>query len=360
MVDFRTHQRSVRCEPALAALHPLLAVSRGQQQKVAVTDEIALTDTAAAFGKAAIEEERSGRRYVGMTRARDLPYCALQPQALGPLTDTLDAIVAAARAGRGDAAAAKRQGERRAALDAGASRCARRRSWRRALAPTASPPVIRRAAATAPRQASKARDGRAGVGRWACLIGERIAVAGDAGPLCTRHGDPRHHCAVLHRPSRARSPRARSSRSSIASTSPAGAAAAVLRQITAFRLDRTAGPVPAPMPSSRAVRNARRPILNGRIDPLLETATGWSADRPQVQPSPAERWETLAAAHGPYLSSYAQALEKATARRAGGVAVPAGGRRWVSLGGWLMQGASAGLASRSAAPSLRTAASAMA
>ncbi|APR03040.1 UvrD-helicase domain-containing protein [Thauera chlorobenzoica] len=48
----------------------------GQQQKVAVADEIALTDAAAAFRAAAIEEEKR-LLYVSMTRARDLLVLAV-------------------------------------------------------------------------------------------------------------------------------------------------------------------------------------------------------------------------------------------------------------------------------------------
>ena len=94
------------------------------------------------------------------------------------------------------------------------------------------------------------------------------------------------------------------------------AVADVLRQITALHAwihRRWPGVrAHAEFPVQSVMSNGQ--ILNGRIDLLLETSTGWVLIDHKASPLPAERWEALAAEHGPQLSSYALALERATSR----------------------------------------------
>ena len=308
----------------------------GQQQKVAVADEIALTDTAAAFGKAAIEEEKR-LLYVGMTRARDLLVLARSSRKpSGPWLDTLDAPWLLPE-----------QDEETLRLPSGETLRAER--WMLAPADAHAAdrgdeppalygfPAVIRDARPPPLHVkpSKARDGRAVSVVERCLIGERIAVAGDADRSAL--GTAIHACLALS----FTDPRVPITEDEILrvldgfGVTGQVPAAAVLRQITAFHdwIERRwpGARAHAEFPVQSAMPDGR--ILNGRIDLLLETATGWVLIEHKSSPSPAERWETLAAAHGPQLSSYAQALEKATGRavRAAWLFLPVAGGG-VSLG----------------------------
>ncbi|NUP87094.1 MAG: UvrD-helicase domain-containing protein [Burkholderiaceae bacterium] len=294
----------------------------GPQQKLAVADEIALTDTAAAFRAAAIDEEKR-LLYVSMTRARDLLVLARSSRKpSGPWLDALEApwLLPDHDEEQGDLGVLR--------LPTGESVRAERWMLEPTGAHPANPvdedaalhgfPSVTRASVTLPLHfnPSKAQDGRPVSVVDRCRIGERIAVA--SGVDMSALGMAIHACLALS----FTDPRVPLTEGEVCQllegfgVTEHVPAADVLRQVTALH-----GWIQRRWPGVRA--HAEFPVqsvmpngqlLNGRIDLLLETATGWVLIDHKSSPLPVERWETLAAEHGPQLSSYAQALERVTGR----------------------------------------------
>src|SRR5690606_37541974 len=55
-----------------------------------------------------------------------------------------------------------------------------------------------------------------------------------------------------------------------------------------------------------------RQVMQGRIDLLLETNSGWVLLDHKANPAPRDRWDQVALEHGGQLSVYADALARAT------------------------------------------------
>lgn len=289
----------------------------GQQQKVAVADEIALTDTAAAFRKVAIDEEKR-LLYVSMTRARDLLVLARSSRK--PSGQWLDALEAPWLLPDQDEGAIW--------LPGGEALRVERWVLEPVGALVADPtdqeatlygfPPVTRDAMPLPLYCnpSKAHDGRPVSVTDRCRIGARIPVA--SGADMTVLGTALHACLALS----FTDPSVPLTEDEVRqvldgfSVTERVSAATVLRQLEAFHawvVGRWPGvrshaeiPVQSVMPNGQ--------ILNGRIDLLLETASGWVLFDHKSSPLGAEHWDALAAEYGPQLSSYAHALEKATGR----------------------------------------------
>lgn len=294
----------------------------GQQQKVAVADAIALTDTAAEFAKAAIEEEKR-LLYVSMTRARDLLVLARSSRKpSGPWLDALEAPWLLPDHGdeQGDLGALW--------LPTGEAVPAERWVLEPADGHAATPadenatlygfPSVTRASLPLPLHfnPSTAQQGRPVSVVDRCCIGERIPIA--SGADMSALGTAIHACLALS----FTDPGVPLTGDEVFQVlegfgvSEHVAGADVLRQITALHAwihRRWPGVrAHAEFPVQSVMSNGQ--ILNGRIDLLLETSTGWVLIDHKSSPLPAERWEALAAEHGPQLSSYALALERATSR----------------------------------------------
>lgn len=293
----------------------------GQQQKVVVADEIALTDTAAEFREAAVEEAKR-LLYVSMTRARDLLVLARSSRKpSGPWLDALEAPwllpdhhddkdgdTDTLQLPSGETIRAERW-----VLEPPDEHAAKPADQEAALYGF---PSVTRATLPLPlylnSSQAQGEDTVSVVDR--CRIGKRIPVA--SGADMSGLGSAIHVCLALSFTDR----RVTLSEDEVRQVLEGfGAlahvsAADVLRQIIAFHawIDERwpGGHAHAEIPVQSVMPNGQ--VLNGRIDLLLETATGWVLIDHKSSPLPAERWETLVADHGPQLSSYARVLEKAT------------------------------------------------
>jgi ATP-dependent exoDNAse (exonuclease V) beta subunit len=293
----------------------------GPQQKVAVADAIALTDTAAEFAKAAIEEEKR-LLYVSMTRARDLLVLARSSRKpSGPWLDALEAPwLLPGRDEEGDLSVLR--------LPTGETVRAERWVLEPADVHAATPadehatlygfPLLTRASVPLPLHfnPSTAHDGRPVSVVDRCCIGERIPIV--SGVDMSALGTAIHACLALS----FTDPGVPLTEGEVCRVLEGFGvrehvpAADVLRQINALHAwihGRWPGVrAHAEFPVQSVMSNGQN--LNGRIDLLLEATTGWVLIDHKSSPLPAERWEMLAAEHGPQLSSYARALERATGR----------------------------------------------
>lgn len=287
----------------------------GQQQRVAVADEIALTDTAVAFRKAALEEEKR-LLYVSMTRARDLLVLARSSRK--PSGEWLDSVAAPWLL--------PDEGVDTVRLPSGESLRAER--W--VLDPQDPAPVITADAGRAihwfdahrrdhlplplhfnPSGAKGAQQIIEVTVAEKCRIGERIPVA--TGTDMEVLGSAIHACLALSFTDRSVPLAEHEVQRVLDGFGVTGSvsATAVMRQVEACH-----GWVATRWPDSRA--HAEIPvqhqldngqILTGRIDLLLETEAGWVLiDHKSSQLAP-DHWDTLAVDYGPQLASYAQALE---------------------------------------------------
>lgn len=289
----------------------------GMQQKVAVADAIALTDTAAAFRETAVEE---GKRllYVSMTRARDLLVLARSSRKLtGPWIDTLDASWLLPDHDTGTVQLPDGQTVRaeRWELQAEEGRCTQPAGEETLLygfssmadKPAPLPLFCTPSKAQSVRQVSVVDQ---------CVIGERIPVAKGADMAVL--GSAIHACLALSFTDREVAITEDEICQALKAFGLAKemSAAAVLGQIKAFHAwiaqrwpnmrAHAEVPVQSVLPNGQ--------ILNGRIDLLLDTAAGWVLIDHKSTPVATGQWERLATQHGPQLSAYAKAVEKASGR----------------------------------------------
>ena len=292
----------------------------GQQQKVPVADEIALTDTAAAFYKQALEEEKR-LLYVSMTRARDLLVLARPSRKL--TGEWLDSLAApwllpdegedAVHLPSGESLYAERWVlDPEAPTPVSAADQGRSIHWFNARRGDHPPlPLYFNPSAVPPEQLGA--NFRA---TEKCLIGARIAVA--SGADMEALGSAIHACLALSFTDRS----VLLDESEVQrlldgfGVAEAVSALAVLGQVAAFHTW-----VAARWPDFRAhaeiavqqqLENGQ--ILNGRIDLLLETGAGWVLiDHKSTRLAP-DHWATLVVDHGPQLASYAQAVEAASGK----------------------------------------------
>lgn len=290
----------------------------GQQQKVSVSADIARTDTAAAFRRAAVEEEKR-LLYVSMTRARDLLVLARSSRK--PTGDWID--VAEAPWLLPDEGAdsvclpdGKKMPTARWGLDPEAP--TRERStgdeahvihWFDTHKGARTPlPLFLNPSALF--------GGQASVPAEACPIGTRLAVASSTDMAAL--GTAIHACLAMSFTDPA-IPLTNIEVQNVLAGFEVGeavSAGALLQQVAAFH-----GWVNQRWPDARAhvevpiqhlLKNGQ--VLDGRIDLLLETAKGWIVVDHKSSLLPPERWVELAAAHGPQLSCYADALAQVTGR----------------------------------------------
>lgn len=289
----------------------------GPQQKVAVADEIALTDTAAGFRRAAVEEAKR-LLYVSMTRARDLLVLARSSRK--PSGDWLDSVDApwllpddgadTVRLPAGETLRAEHwllapaQDRPAPSADAGAAI-----HWFDARMRDPAPLPLHFSP-------SGAQRGSQAIVTEKCRIGARIPVA--AGADMDALGSAIHACLALSFTDRG-VPLTEDDVHRLLegfAVAESLAAAAVLRQIEAFHAWLEArwpgARAHAEIPVQQRLQNGQ--LLNGRIDLLLETDAGWVLiDHKSSQRAP-DHWEVLATEHAPQLSCYAAALERVSGR----------------------------------------------
>jgi len=152
--------------------------------------------------------------------------------------------------------------------------------------------------------------------REQCRIGERIAIA--PGVDMSLLGTALHACIGASFTD-LRAPLSETEVASILAGFGVGnavAPAAVLSQVTALH-----GWINSRWPSARAYAEIpvqsvlpEGQVLNGRIDLLLDTDTGWVLIDHKSSPLASEHWGQLAQDHGAQLAAYAEAVTQATGR----------------------------------------------
>ncbi len=288
----------------------------GQQKKVAVADDIALTPMAEGYRKSAVEESKR-LLYVSMTRARDLLVLARSSRKLSG--EWLDCIEAPWLL--------QNEGSDAVVLPSAESILAER--W--TLDPVEEPDNSGRVASgplywfqsTGDIEArlplsfnpSSAEKVSATV-LEKCRVGERISVA--KGADMSVLGTAIHACIGLSFTDR-RAPLSEAEVGSILSgfdvkeyLSPA----AVLRQVSAFQ-EWLNIRWPGANPHAEIAVQSKLPtgqVLNGRIDLLLETDAGWVLiDHKSSQLAP-DHWDQLADDFGAQMAAYASAVEKGSGK----------------------------------------------
>ena len=289
----------------------------GQQKKVAVADEIALTPIAESFRRTAIEESKR-LLYVGMTRARDLLVLARSSRKL--TGEWLDCIEAPwLLAGEGSDAIVLPSGERV-------------KTERRVLDPVDEPgdlgqgtsetlywfenagePKSRLPLNFNPSSAEKVP----AVVLEKCRIGERIPVANGADMSVL--GTAIHACIGLSLTDRNMPISEIEVDKVLSGFGMSGyiSTTAVLRQIGAFHewlANRWHGARPHAEIAAQSILKSGQ-ILNGRIDLLLETDAGWILfDHKSSQLAP-DHWDQLADEYGSQMNAYAKSVERATGKK---------------------------------------------
>jgi ATP-dependent exoDNAse (exonuclease V) beta subunit len=285
----------------------------GQQKKLGVADDIALTNTAKAFRAAAVEE---GKRllYVSMTRARDLLVLARSKRKpSGEWLETVEAPWLLPPEGADHVVTP--DGEKIEAEtwlldppDSPQSAVADGKPihWFPQPAETgARLPLVFNPSSAAPRAIEVVESVR---------IGERIPI-GD-GVDMTDLGTAIHNCIAVAFTD-PQSPLTSQEAGSLLAAMRAGdkiSTDAVLRQIEALKVwlgERWAGSrVLAEWPIE-GIREGGQ-VLRGRTDMLVSTPRGWILLDHKANPSGPERWPEVAKEHGGQLAEYAAAIEKAS------------------------------------------------
>ena len=290
----------------------------GRQKQVAVADAIAATPMAEAFRRQAIEESKR-LLYVSMTRPRDLLILARSSRKpTGEWLDSVQAPWLLPEAGashltlpsRADIAIAADYwplDPQPAPEQAPADEPAPLHWFPPAGALTARLPLNC--------QPSAATQAPARV-REQCRIGVRIAVAPEVDMSLL--GTALHACIGVS----FTDPRAPLSEAEVQSmlagfgAANAVSPAAVLRQVQALH-QWIASRWPSATPHAEIPVQCLLPtgqVLNGRIDLLLDTDTGWVLIDHKSSPLAPDRWAQLADEHGSQLAAYAQAVTQATGR----------------------------------------------
>ncbi len=289
----------------------------GQQQKMPLAEDIARTETAAAFRLAAIEEDKR-LLYVSMTRARDLLVLARSSRK--PTGEWIDAV--------GAPWLLPDEGADTVRLPSGERLPAGRRMLEPPDAPSSAPgdeghaihwfdargngrvPLpLYLSPSSAPAGLELAVADR-------CGIGQRIAVTHGADMMAL--GSAIHACLA------------------VSFTDPAVAlteaevqraldgfdageqvsAAEVLHQVEAFhgwiRQRWPDARAHAEVPVQHRLENGQ--LLSGRIDLLLEDQQGWVLIDHKATPLAPDRWPELAVDHGAQLACYAHALQQETVK----------------------------------------------
>lgn len=285
----------------------------GQQKKVAVVDDIALTPMADHFRKAAIEESKR-LMYVSMTRARDLLVLARSRRQLSG--EWLDCIEAPWLLPNDECdVVCLPSGERIAAerwlldpvesADTGEHAPLNDLYWFQSKGATASRLPLNFNPSSAGEILTTVLE--------KCRIGTRIPVARDADMSVL--GTAIHACICLsftdrHVPlSEIEVENILNSFDVSAHLSPVD----VLRQVSALH-EWIASRWPDARPHAEIAVQSILPsgqVLNGRIDLLLETKAGWILiDHKSSQLAP-DHWDKLATEYGAQMAAYAKAVEQA-------------------------------------------------
>lgn len=289
----------------------------GLQKKVAIADSIALTPMAAAFRKAAIEESKR-LLYVSMTRARDLLVFARSSRKLSG--EWLDCVEAPwLLPGEGGDTIELPTGERIAAdyrelepLDEQGNEkpvTSEAIYWFKSMGDIGLRlPLIFNPSSAAPAPCAIVEK---------CRVGERIAVAKGADMRLL--GEAIHACISLsftdlHTPMT--EPEVGNILSGFG-VSEYLSATAVLQQIRAFhewlssRWPRAKAHAEIPLQSFLPTAQ----VLNGRIDLLLETDSGWVLFDHKSSQLATDHWEQLANEHSAQMGAYARGVEQASGRK---------------------------------------------
>lgn len=288
----------------------------GQQKKVAVADEIALTPMAESFRKSAIEESKR-LLYVSMTRARDLLVLARGSRKLsGEWLDCIEApwllqeencdsvFLPSGESSLGDRWPLDPVEEYESPVRVSSTPM----HW----FSKAGGPEIRLPLSVSPSSAK----GVPATVLEKCRIGERIQVAKGADMRVL--GDAVHACIGLSFTDN-RVPLSLPEVERILSgfdvmdyLSPA----ALVRQVSAFHAWLNSRWPDAKRYAEVGVQNVLMTgqVLNGRVDLLLETAVGWVLiDHKSSQLAP-DDWEQLADEYGAQMAAYANAVAKGSGK----------------------------------------------
>ena len=284
----------------------------GQQKRVGIADEIALTETARGFKKAATEE---GQRllYVSMTRARDLLILArsqrkpsgewleaLESPWLLPEEGTQEILVP----GGAKVATTTLILEPVEIPDVEASASTVLHWFDNAGTSAVRPPLVFNPSASAALNVTV---------REKIRMGERIPLP--AGADMESLGTAIHACIALAFADRTQSLTVAAVERILQGrrVSEQLSATAVLKQIQALEqwIAQRWGTVDAfaEYPVQRVLENGQ--VLQGRIDLLLKTIKGWVLIDHKSSPLGVDHWDHLAGEHSGQLHAYAKAIEAA-------------------------------------------------
>lgn len=289
----------------------------GLQKKVAIADSIELSPMASAFRMAAIEESKR-LLYVSMTRARDLLVLARSSRKLSG--EWLDCVEAPwLLPVKGSDAIELPTGERIAAdhwelepLDDQVNEkptTSETLYWFTSMGDTGLRlPLIFNPSSVAPAPCAIVEK---------CRVGERIRVAKRADMRVL--GEAVHACIGLS----FTAPHASLSEAEVGNilsgfgVSEYLSANAVLQQIRVFHewlFSRWPGARPhAEIPLQSILPNGQ--VLNGRIDLLLETDSGWVLFDHKSSQLATDHWELLASEYSAQMGAYARGVEQATGQK---------------------------------------------
>lgn len=288
----------------------------GQQKKVAVFDEIALTPIADGFQKMAVEESKR-LLYVSMTRARDLLVLARSSRKLsGEWLDCVEAPWLLPETGSahvtlpcGERIAAERWMLEPAADPKKLEPTASGLYW----FPSASGVESRLPLSFNPSFAMPIPT----TVLEKCRVGERIPVA--QGADMSVLGDAIHACIGLSFTDRNAPLSVREVENVLSGFGvlPHLSPAAVMRQISAFH-EWLASRWPGARPYAEIAVQSQLPsgqVLNGRIDLLLETDAGWVLIDHKSSQLSLDHWDQLATEYGGQLAAYANGVERASGKK---------------------------------------------